>query len=110
MFRHSYISLLTSEANWNSLNWKTAFNATEVKLFFDQLEVFQTKYSFSGHRIFNIDEAGISTIHKNSNALASRDFKRDAKAIIVERGVTTIVVCSNDIYVPSKEDIEHTAG
>ncbi|KAK2578456.1 hypothetical protein KPH14_012020 [Odynerus spinipes] len=81
----------------------TAFNATEVKLFFDQLEALQRKHSFSSHHIFNIDETGISTVQKNSKILAPKGLKQVAKATSGERGVTTTVVCAvsaNGIYVP----------
>lgn len=101
MSRHPSISLRTPEAT--SLNRITAFNATEVKLFFDQLEALQTKHSFPSHRIFNIDETGISTVQKNSKILAPKGLKQVAKATSGERSVTTTVVCAvsaNGIYVP----------
>lgn len=101
MSRHPSISLRTPEAT--SINRITAFNTTEVKMFFDQLESLQTKHNFSSHRIFNIDETGISTVQKNSKILAPRGLKQVAKATSGERGVTTTAVCAvsaNGIYVP----------
>lgn len=101
MSRHSSISLRIPEAT--SLNRITAFNATEVNLFFDQLKTIQTKYSIPGHRIFNIDETGISTVQKNYKILAPKGLKQIAKATSGERGVTTTVVCAvsaSGVYVP----------
>lgn len=62
MSRHPSISLRIPEAT--SLNRITAFNATEVNLFFNQLKTIQIKYNSPGHRIFNIDQTGISTVQK----------------------------------------------
>lgn len=101
MSRHPSISLRTPEAT--SLNRITAFNETEVKLFFDQLISIQTKTNIPGHRIFNIDETGITTVHKNYKILAPKGVKQIAKATSGERGVTTTVVCAvsaSGIYVP----------
>ncbi|KAF2896198.1 hypothetical protein ILUMI_09977 [Ignelater luminosus] len=92
MSRHPSISLRTPGAT--SLNRITAFNATEVKLFFDQLEALQTKHNFPSHRIFNIDKTGISTVQKNSKILAPKGLNQVAKATSGERGVTTTVVCA----------------
>lgn len=63
MSRHPSISLRIPEAT--SLNRITAFNANEVNLFFDQLKMIQATHNIPGHRIFNIDETGISTVQKN---------------------------------------------
>lgn len=71
MSRHPSISLRIPEAT--SLNRITAFNATEVNLFFDQLKTIQEKHNIPGHRIFNIDETGISTVQKNYKILAPKD-------------------------------------
>ncbi|CAH2101982.1 unnamed protein product [Euphydryas editha] len=101
MARHPSISLRMPEAT--SLNRITAFNATEVNLFFDQLKMIQTKHNIPGHRIFNVDETGISTVQKNYKVLAPKGLKQIGKATSGERGVTTTVVCAvsaSGIYVP----------
>lgn len=101
MSRHPSISLRIPEAT--SLNRITAFNATEVNLFFNQLKTIQIKYNSPGHRIFNIDQTGISTVQKNSKILAPKGLKQIAKATSGERGVTTTVVCAVSacgVYVP----------
>lgn len=101
MSRHPSISLRTPEAT--SLNRITAFNATEVNMFFDHLKRIQAKHNIPGHRIFNIDETGISTVQKNYKILAPKGLKQIAKATSGERGVTTTVVCAvsaSGTYVP----------
>lgn len=101
MSRHPSISLRTPEAI--SLNRITAFNVIEVNLFFSQLETLQTKYNFPSHRIYNIDETGISTVQTNS-ILAPKVLKHKVleKTTSGERGVKTTVVCAvsaNGTYV-----------
>lgn len=101
MARHPSISLRIPEAT--SLNRITAFNATEVNLFFDQLKMIQAKHNIPSHRIFNIDETGISTVQKNYKILAPKGVKQIGKATSGERGVTTTVVCAvsaSGLYVP----------
>ncbi|KAF2887785.1 hypothetical protein ILUMI_18388 [Ignelater luminosus] len=111
MSRYPSIGLRTPEAT--SLNRITAFNATEVKLFFDQLEALQTKHSFPSHRIFNVDETGISSVQKNCRILAPKGLKQVAKATSEERGVITTVVCAvsangiictSNVYLQKKEN------
>nr|XP_023020863.1 uncharacterized protein LOC111509369 [Leptinotarsa decemlineata] len=101
MARHPSISLRMPEAT--SINRITAFNATEVNLFFDQLKIIQAKHNIPGHRIFNVDEIGISTVQKNYKILAPKGVKQIGKATSGERGVTTTVVCAvsaSGIYIP----------
>ncbi|XP_044745210.1 chaetoglobosin A biosynthesis cluster protein C-like [Coccinella septempunctata] len=101
MSRHPSISLRIPEAT--SLNRITAFNAAEVNLFFEHLKTIQTKHNIPGHRIFNIDETGISTVQKNYKILAPKGLEQIAKATSGERGVPTTVVCAvsaTGIYVP----------
>lgn len=48
-----------------SINRITAFNETEVKMFFNNLESLQIKYQFDGTRIYNVDETSISNVQRN---------------------------------------------
>lgn len=101
MARHTSITLRMPEAT--SINRIIAFNAIEVNLFFDQLKMIQAKHNIPGHRIFNVDEIGISTVQTNYKILAPKGLKQVRKATSGERGVTTTVVCAisaSGIYVP----------
>lgn len=47
-----------------SLNRIAAFNMEETKLFYSNLEKILQKKAFEANRIFNMDEAGITTVQK----------------------------------------------
>jgi hypothetical protein len=40
----------------------TSFNREEVGAFFNNLKSVMVKFNFTGTRIFNVDETGISTV------------------------------------------------
>ncbi|CAG4944875.1 unnamed protein product [Colias eurytheme] len=90
--RHPEISLRKPEST--SINRITAFNETEVKMFFNNLEAVQAKYHFDGNRIYNVDETGISNVQRNSRILAPKGQKQVGMATSGERGTTTTVVCA----------------
>lgn len=99
--RHPEISLRKPEST--SINRITAFNETEVKMFFNNLEAVQAKYHFDGNRIYNVDETGISNVQRNSRILAPKGQKQVGMATSGERGTTTTVVCAfsaSGRYVP----------
>ncbi|XP_046745658.1 MFS-type transporter clz9-like [Diprion similis] len=90
--RHPNISLRKPEST--SINSITAFNETEVKMFFNNLESLQIKYQFDANRIYNVDETGISNVQRNSRILAPKGQKQVGMITSGERGTTTTVVCA----------------
>lgn len=52
------------------------FNKPHVDRFYDQLHQLQNKYSFPGSRIYNTDETGVSTVHKNEKVISTKGKKR----------------------------------
>lgn len=90
--RHHNISLRKPEST--SINRITAFNETEVKMFFDNLEALQAKHHFDPYHIYNVDETGISNVQKNSKILAPKGQKQVGMATSSERGSTITVVCA----------------
>lgn len=90
--RHPNISLRKPEST--SINRITAFNKTEVQMFFNNLEALQTKHHFDASRIYNVDETGISNVQRNSRILAPKGQKQVGMAVSGERGTTTTVVCA----------------
>nr|XP_047138967.1 uncharacterized protein LOC124814907 [Hydra vulgaris] len=90
--RHSNISLRKPEPT--SLNSINGFNATEVKMFFENLETLQKTYHFDPNHIYNVDETGISNVQRNSKILALKGQKQVGMATSAEEGSTTTVVCA----------------
>lgn len=88
--RHPRISLRRPEAT--SINRVMACNRKDVNLFYDNLNLVFEKYKFPARSIFNVDETGISGVHKPHRSLAQKGRKQ-VGAITSERGETTNVVC-----------------
>jgi len=102
MKRNPEISLRQPQGT--SLNRISSFNETEVKLFFSNLQTAMDKISFPPHRVFNVNETGISVVPKKSGKiLASKDVRNVGVATSAERGRNITVVCSinaSGTYVP----------
>lgn len=99
--RHPNISLRIPEST--SLNRITSFNESEVNIFFNNLKLLQEEHNFVSERMFNVDETGITNVHKNSKILARKGLKQVGKVTSGERGTTTTVVCSfsaGGTYIP----------
>lgn len=82
--RNKDISLRQPEAT--SLNRIEAFNKAEVMLFFSNLESVYERYNFEAHRIFNVDETGITTVQKPGRIMAPKGQKQVGAATSWERG------------------------
>lgn len=73
------------------------FNKENVKQFFDHLQEEYRKYNFSPHRIFNVDETGLSVVQSKVAQVIGRKGKRQIASITsAERGslVTFIAAMS----------------
>lgn len=99
--RNPKISLRKPEAT--SLNRVLAFNATEVKIFFDNLSSLYDKYNFSPNRIYNVDETGVTNVHTPGRILAVKGQKQVGAITSGERGKLTTVICAANAsgdYIP----------
>ncbi|KAJ4451383.1 hypothetical protein ANN_02845 [Periplaneta americana] len=91
--RHPEISLRSPEAT--SIARSQGFNAVSVNKFFEILKSVLGDKNFPSHRIFNVDETGITTVQTRSNkVLARKGTKQVGTITSAERGVlSTAVIC-----------------
>lgn len=86
------ISIRKPEAT--SINRVTAFNKTEVSLFYKNLEKLMETYKFTPKNIYNCDETGISTVQDPGKILAPKGQKRVGSLTSWERGKNITVMCT----------------
>lgn len=99
--RNPSISIRHPEAT--SINRVTAFNKGEVNLFFENLEDVMRKHQFTGSKIYNIDETGITTVQDPGTIIAQKGQKRVGSITSYERGKNITVICAvsaSGSYIP----------
>lgn len=90
--RNTNVSVRQPEAT--SFNRVTGFSRVEVETFFQNLEKQFDKHKFPAGRVWNVDESGITNVHKPSAIIASRGQKQVGSVTSGERGTTVTVCCA----------------
>lgn len=92
MSRHPLLSLHTPEPT--SLSRATGFNQTTVAKYFDNLEEVMRRHKFGPHQIYNVDETGVTTVHRPDKVIASRGSKQVGQVTSGERGTLVTLCCA----------------
>jgi hypothetical protein len=82
--RNSDLALRTPEVT--SLMRATGFNKPQIERFYDFLLKLQEQFRCQASQIYNADEIGVSTAHKNDKVLSVKGKKQVGKLISAERG------------------------
>lgn len=84
MSRHKDLSLRKPENT--SIFRSTAFNKDRVNEFFDNYVRVLEKYNFTGDKIFNLDETGVSTVLRSVKVVSTKGRKQVGQMASGERG------------------------
>ena len=99
--RHPELSVRAPEPT--SMSRAVGFNLPQVKRFFDLYEEVLRDTGAGPSQIFNMDESGITSVHKPPRIVGKKGQKQMGKITSGERGQTvTIVCCMNAVgtYIP----------
>lgn len=92
-----------TRGNACSMNCVTAFNKYEVALFFQNLKEFMEKYKFTGSKVYNMDETGVTTVQDPGTIIAEKGQKGVGSITSYERGKNITIICAmsaSGSYIP----------
>ena len=99
--RHPELAIRKPEPT--SIGRAVGFNKPQVSSFFSNLHLFIDKNSLTAHKIWNVDESGLTTVHVPRKIIAKKGAKQVGKMTSGEKGKTVTTVCcmsAGGTYVP----------
>ncbi|XP_047140204.1 uncharacterized protein LOC124815497 [Hydra vulgaris] len=100
MSRNPQLSIRTPQAT--SVSRAVGFNKPKLKFFSVYKSLFE-EHKFLAKQLWNIDETGITNVHKPGKIIATKGKQQVSKITSGERGATVTVVCAmstSGVYVP----------
>ena len=90
--RHPQISIRNPEPT--SISRAVSFNKANIDRFFAIYKSELDKGDFTAKQVWNVDETGITAVHKPCKILAKRGAKQVGRITSGEKGVTTTAICA----------------
>jgi len=106
-FKNRYPDLVLRTPEATSLMRATGFNKPQVDQFYDLLLQLQEQFGFKASQIYNADETGVSTVHKNDKVLSVKGKKQVGKLTTAERGRNVTVMFSVNVtghFIPKEKN------
>ena len=103
LFLSRHPELVIQSPEPTSLGRAVGFNKPSVQKFFDLYRDELSKDNYSSDRVFNMDESGVTVVHRPGKVLSRKGQKQIGKLTSGEKGQTTTVICAvsaSGIYVP----------
>ena len=89
--RHPELTIRKPEAT--SIGRAVGFNKPQVDTFYRNLHSLIEKNNLSAHKIWNVDESGLTTVHIPRKIIAKKGAKQVGKVTSGEKGKTVTTVC-----------------
>lgn len=101
LLRHPELAIRKPQAT--NVARAVGFNKPQVEKFFEAYQGVLTNHQYSPMRVWNMDETGITNVHKPMNIIATKGAREVGKMTSGEKGKTVTVLCATNAagaYIP----------